>query len=119
MSTEAIEKFNQTHEERIVILEFLDWLERHKHMTICKEDFKQGFPTYVKPQINLDTLIDEYFEIDSSTLDEERQAIWDGIDQSIKEREAEEKRRAKERAKRKFAKSLSQRSNGYLTVKRK
>ena len=84
MAENELEKNSKTHKERVIISEFLEWLNS-KEIQLAKWekvgiDSDRLFPLQTRHQ----DLLNEFFNIDAVKLEKERRALLEGIQKGIK-----------------------------------
>ncbi|KYK37358.1 MAG: hypothetical protein AYK18_10215 [Theionarchaea archaeon DG-70] len=74
---EMIDRREETHNERQVILRFLDWLSE-EGVHLCESASDQDkfiYPRWQPIPLTTDGLLNEYFKINSEQLDKERREL--------------------------------------------
>lgn len=72
-----LRRHSKTWDHRVVIMEFLEWIgSKNIDLCIIPKQYEDSFsPHYCPISKSKDTLLNEYFDIDSTQLEKERREL--------------------------------------------
>jgi len=81
MGKSNIEINNKRWDDRLLLNEFIDWLDGNDHRLVKDETKEEHFSPHYSAltTMGIEKLINRFFGIDDAGLEKERQAIYDAI----------------------------------------